>query len=73
MSQNDSAISEQVRADEEYQRFFDDLYHLGRPADIFEPTVKSSPKPSYRKGRPQVRTRGVRLAQSARLSAVPDR
>jgi hypothetical protein len=57
----DSSTPEQVRADEVYQRFFDDLYHTGTPADIFEPAV--SPRPRPRKA----------LAQSSRPSAVRDR
>jgi hypothetical protein len=36
MHTTDSAHPQLPRRAEVYERFFDDLYHMGRPAEIFE-------------------------------------
>jgi hypothetical protein len=36
MSTSNSRPQQQLRSDEAYAQFFDDLYHMGRPAEIFE-------------------------------------
>lgn len=36
MHASDNTHREPARIPEAYERFFDDLYHMGRPAEVFE-------------------------------------
>jgi hypothetical protein len=64
MIATDSTPREPGRIAEDLERFFDDLYHMGRPAEIFEtaPPVGRKVTPARRRRirRPVRRTRSVR-------------
>lgn len=65
MVATEGTTRERLHLAEVYERFFDDLYHMGRPAEIFEtaPDLRRKPsrsRPRRTSYRPAQRTRSGR-------------
>jgi hypothetical protein len=69
MTTTDSSSKEQLRIDEGYERFFDDLYHMGRPDEIFDtaPAVRRKARPGGPRRTPR---RRVQRPRSGRRTAT---
>jgi hypothetical protein len=68
----DRITGQRLSVDEAYDRFFDGFYNLGKPTEIFTPTMVMAPPPSQpvrARSRAKARrsgTRGRGLRRSAR-------